>query len=883
MAFDISKVFGFVGEHTWDLTNNGYRMPDSKTGEEEFVPMCLHESEYGIPSSSYRVIDVDGADLYVEADYGFETRLVGMDILIHHTACKEASPSEQILNDLGKWEVRRVVAINGYKFTLDQAPDVDLENFFVQAVTILELENLKLGVYGSTETGITRTQLSNWSSCYGVSVLAVRIRDTLQLDGGCISTWNQSLSTQEQNGYYRPLTPQEQNGILDSDPQAGEENLITKDRLLMNLSQGIIFIIAKNIVVTDTSSRIGNSNTSGVQYCRAAADSETKPPVLDSRLMSATNIGGSTIFIACETFEGFTPDLIAKYNVVYDEAKVAAVGLPTSIFANRYVSNYRGLARCYIACQNPPSALIDDGKLYYLDELIVEEDDEENYNGLQGFEIQLAEQQITETVTFTAAAPFEIMQQTTGQFLDYKYNLRIESITQRGILYTCRCCTNLDDILYSQLDYEVPEVSRLDRTWHSVGRDDFVMKLFDEPERANATGHVEALATALGISYKNQFDDFVSTSEVEDHFAPTYADKLREIFGWSARIPTLLINAFIRDDCLYVIQRGHEEHVIDISNAEITLPIFTRELVRTYWGETPYINTEVRTVTQIINDLSGGFDVNDNGEVPDSILADPSIQNIVSEPKNVLRRHELIENSSGKTDKYYNYNQDGLLAKTIEINKDTSGALTGKSITVYEYDYLNASSEFVINGYTLSTDKVYLKQETMTNYDKTGAITETRVITYSPTGNGQAVAVGKTSDGEIFLNSVKDIPPTELPSPYARNKEFQNLQDLSYPLARIKEQKQARRQERLIPGIVPFDTSFPIVGDDKLIEITNAIKDLNRKTKETVTLTLYDYEHLIDFNDRIALYGNEYFLVSNTLTTTPHVRDQQSLTLVRWY
>ena len=169
-----------------------------------------------------------------------------------------------------------------------------------------------------------------------------------------------------------------------------------------------------------------------------------------------------------------------------------------------------------------------------------------------------------------------------------------------------------------------------------------------------------------------------------------------------------------------------------------------------------------------------------------------------------------------------------------------------------------------------------MKKETMTIYDKTGAITEQRTITYNPTGAGQASAVGKTSDGETFLNTVKDIPQTEIPSPYVLNKGFHDYQDKAIP--EIQEQREAHQQERLIPGIVPFDTSFPIVGDDKLIEITNAIKDLNRRTKETVTVTLYDYEHLIDFNDRIVLYG-----VSNTLTTTPHVRDQQSLILVRWY
>lgn len=502
----------------------------------------------------------------------------------------------------------------------------------------------------------------------------------------------------------------------------------------------------------------------------------------------------------------------------------------------------------------------------------------ENYNGLQGFEIRIAEQQISEIVTFTAAAPFEIMQQTTGQFLDYKYDLRIESLTQQGILYSCRCCTNFDDILYSQLKYEVPEVSRKERTWHFVEDDSNGMKIYDEPEFANASGHVEAIAGVLGISYKNQFDDFVSTAEIRG--GSTYADTIRELFGWSARIPTHLINAFMRDNCLYVIQRGHEEHVIDISNAKITQPAFTRELVRTYWGETPYIDTEVRTVSHIVTKSGSIFEFEDDGGVksitPDEPEFEQALRDRIYEPASPLKRNELIYNATGGVIKeiYHNYNDVGLLEKTIEILHNDGGATTGKTITVYEYDTLNGN-RFLDEG------NVYLKEETMTIYDKAGAIIETRVITYSPTGAGQASAIGKTADGETFLNTVRDIPITEVPSPYALNKAFHDYQDRAIP--EIQEQRQARQQERLIPGIVPFDTSFPIVGDDKLIEITNAIKWLNRRTKETVMVTLYDYEHLIDFNDRIALYGAEYFLVSNTLTTTPHVRDQQSLVLVRWY
>lgn len=845
MEFDIAALGGYGTGSLGNVTISGDRYTRGYS-----VGINPHEylKEWTTGNIYPEGLTVGGATISLEYAPPSPRGNVGSAFLFVQMSHKKELDNEELtveeLAGYGKYEVRTITAIDGYNYTLDQAPAMDFANYYVQIVPFLDFENLTLNSGGCFS-------LAYHAEGEAEGILAVRVKDTLTLNGGHIDLFSPGYIFGSRN----VLTAQEQNGALDADAQAGQENFITKDRFLLNGGhEGGLFLLAKNIVVESADSRIGVGFSlwptsddhffiPGVQYCRGAADSPNRPTNLTITVENsefngvyATNKSGATILIACETFEGFTPALIAKYSMYQDPN-------------NGDFSDYgygKGLARCYIACKNPPSTLIEDGMLYYLDA----DTAEENENRLQGFEIQIAEQQITETVTFTAAAPFEILQQTAGQFLDYKYNLRIESITQRGILYTCRCCTNLEEILYSQLEYSVPEVSRKERTWHLVGGH----TTYDEPERANASGHVEAIAGALGIAYKNQFDDFVSTVEVE-RGGSTYADTIRELFGWSARIPTLLINAFIRDNCLYVIQRGHEERVIDISNAKITLPIFTRELVRTYWGETPYLNTEVRTVSCIVNNFQADDDETDTGETGMFKIREPSAP---------LRQQEITKTATGSIEKSYYYDAHGLLLKTIETTKNAEEEATGKSITVYEYE-----------GYG-----DYLKEETMTIYDKTGAITEKRVVTYSPTGAGQAAAVGKINDSETFLNTVRDIPPSEMPSPYALNKNFHDLQEAD---PEFRAQKQARQEERLVPGIVPFDTSFPVVGDDKLIEITNAIKDLNRRTKETVTLTLYDYEHLIDFNDRILLYGAEYFLVSNTLTTTPHVRDQQSLVLVRWY
>ena len=90
-------------------------------------------------------------------------------------------------------------------------------------------------------------------------------------------------------------------------------------------------------------------------------------------------------------------------------------------------------------------------------------------------------------------------------------------------------------------------------------------------------------------------------------------------------------------------------------------------------------------------------------------------------------------------------------------------------------------------------------------------------------------------------------------------------------------------KERTIYGLTNFDSSFPIDGDKKLKEITSDIIWLNRKTQEIITINLYDFPHVIDFNDRLIINGDEFFLKSNVAVQTPRIVNKQTLQLVRWY
>lgn len=150
--------------------------------------------------------------------------------------------------------------------------------------------------------------------------LALKCSGTLKLNGG-------HIDLRDKGGGERPITRQEKEGKLDTDKYSGWENSQTKDRLLMNLGDGVAFIIANKLNVANTASRIGNPATHGIRYCRGASNS---PDVRNGNISGVTNVGGSTILLVAGTITNFNPAIIAKYR-------------------DSTLMGGSGLARCYIA------------------------------------------------------------------------------------------------------------------------------------------------------------------------------------------------------------------------------------------------------------------------------------------------------------------------------------------------------------------------------------------------------------------------------------------------------------------------------------------------------------------------------------------------------
>lgn len=494
----------------------------------------------------------------------------------------------------------------------------------------------------------------------------------------------------------------------------------------------------------------------------------------------------------------------------------------------------------------------------------------------QSIEIRLNEQSLTDEVVIVTVKPVDIMEQVKGQYLDYKYNMRVETCKQRGILNTCTCCSDIDEILFKQLEYTIPG----DELWRFTNPEEVLrnfpgIKVFrrdsaplieedddNSEDLALASTHIATIANIIGKKPILQYADFISTVDITAG-GTTYNDLIRSIFGWTARIPQMMINCFLRDDKLYVIQRGFEEREINLSNlAGCEIVGVDKDLVRTIWGSSVWSKTETREVF--------GFRYLDNLKWSDDAeAAAPSESTPKTSHGSGGLIEERVEQHNGvTTTTHYTYDSDDLLIQT-DIYVDSKDVHTHTE-TRYKYvtlgDGRKVLAEETIRESELTAKGWVLVDEKTTRHEYTAA---------SP---GQVHHYTTDSDGNVN-NVMGSGTGDDRRTPYAKWITAKGHKSL---ISYTSKQKNYQ-QQRTIYGLTPFDTSFPVHGDETLIEITNAIKWLNRKTQETLTINLFDYPHVIDFNDRIVINGNTYYLKGNTALKTPRIVNKQTLALVRWY
>lgn len=463
---------------------------------------------------------------------------------------------------------------------------------------------------------------------------------------------------------------------------------------------------------------------------------------------------------------------------------------------------------------------------------------------LQSCTISLAEQQLTDNITFVFNGTCGIMDAVDFQLLDYALRGRVEETTTRGVMTTCKCTVDIDAILYQQLAYSVPP-DRWEYTEEYInyvhskggcirtdpGYEDADLKAIPS---APASAHITEIAVKLGKNVSLHFTDFISTMSTEVKSGTNYAGLLQELFGWTSRLPHMMINCYLRGNTIYVVQRGQEQNTVTLDGQKLTVHTVNKKLVRTTWGSDPWSKTEVKPY---FNDWTEG----------------------VKEP---------LPDEGGESGT--EYNDEGLIEETTVQHGDET------VVTHYYYE-------------TLENGQKFLYQEVATTYNNGSKVDE--VTTYhDPVRDTQSHVYSVDSDG-VLGGVVTSSNNDDRRTPWQNAKSsFQGgilVSDMDGNRYLLKEliyhSDKGEMARRTINGVSLIDTSFPVEGESVLQALTNQIMWLDRRTEETVTVEVYDYPHLIDFNDKIVFGGNTYHLRSNTATISERIVNRQSLEFVRWY
>ena len=119
----------------------------------DIAAQVVYDPDYYSPREIY-ILDDTATEIEIDRNYGHKERYYfscfneGDSILLHHSEAKTESydPARA-----GKWEVRKDICVPDYfggktvcRLILDKAPDLDLENFYVQAVPFVDFSTLSI-------------------------------------------------------------------------------------------------------------------------------------------------------------------------------------------------------------------------------------------------------------------------------------------------------------------------------------------------------------------------------------------------------------------------------------------------------------------------------------------------------------------------------------------------------------------------------------------------------------------------------------------------------------------------------------------------------------------------------------------------------------------
>lgn len=444
--------------------------------------------------------------------------------------------------------------------------------------------------------------------------------------------------------------------------------------------------------------------------------------------------------------------------------------------------------------------------------------------GINNVTMTLAEKTLSDTFRLMSATPYNLQDVIKGAFFDFAYKFRVESTSQRDLMQTVTGTYDIDELLYNPIKYHVPPEEK-----HAY-----------YPKRTNAhdgrqvlygitAGQVaELCCEGINKTAVCAFDDFFPSS-AQDDVITNYQSVLSGVFGWTSQVPRRQINVFMRGNAVYFLQRGYESGVIDLDDYTHSRPTFDRSLVRTMWARR----------ADFYDQMSGST----------GIWGDWYIESI-SDP-------DINHGGHGTTPPDVTLDSDGLVERTVErVETDD-----GERVITTDYEY------------TSTGRSKFLTREIQTTTEN-GETVEQRTIDHYPLENGQRYSVGRDGNGNTS-SGLGTYPFSDSMNKYSG------------------EVWQLTRGGRWVTNngdTIADSNSFP-VNDRATIEAIYAeLKWMNRRTMERVTVDIIGTEingvssvgRVFDFFYRYELGGNEYYLVSNTVSYTAR-QFVQTLNLVRWY
>ena len=300
-----------------------------------------------------------------------------------------------------------------------------------------------------------------------------------------------------------------------------------------------------------------------------------------------------------------------------------------------------------------------------------------NMHGLKSVTIELQELTATDNISYSLASnnPTDfanIGDAISGNYYNYTFNHNVVDTEQRGIVQSCNCAVDVDEILYTSINYDISDSNGLSTTGTGVGNT-AASTIGNGSKYKRTSEHLTAIAEKLGKSVVYIADDFKSTMELEQQNI-TYSNLISGLFGWTSRIPHKMINCYFRGNTIYVIQRGKEPDTIDITNSKHTLPTIKRSLERITWSSEADSKT---TITRKVGGLTFDWTVDLTKKGNDD-------QSIFEYFDNMLSKKTTTNADGSTVETTYHYkDEDG--TKFLYLESETTTDKEGNSTNTKTY------------------------------------------------------------------------------------------------------------------------------------------------------------------------------------------------------